>query len=60
MEHERDGRAEVLLTGATGFLGKVVLHELLRRRAEFGLSSDLCHGVTIRGPPEPRQPTVRE
>jgi thioester reductase-like protein len=25
------------LTGATGFLGKVVLHELLRRREEFGI-----------------------
>ena len=29
--------ASVLLTGATGFLGKVVLEELLRRRSEFGL-----------------------
>jgi len=28
---------EVLLTGATGFLGKVVLHELLRRREELGV-----------------------
>lgn len=27
----------VLLTGATGFLGKVVLEELLRRRSDFGL-----------------------
>jgi 1-acyl-sn-glycerol-3-phosphate acyltransferase len=30
--------AEVLLTGATGFLGKVVLHELLRRREELGVA----------------------
>ncbi len=29
--------ARVLLTGATGFLGKVVLHELLRRRDELGV-----------------------
>ena len=29
--------AEVLLTGATGFLGKVVLETLLRRRAELGV-----------------------
>lgn len=29
--------AEILLTGATGFLGKVVLHELLRRREELGV-----------------------
>jgi len=28
---------EFLLTGATGFLGKVVLHELLRRREELGV-----------------------
>ena len=28
---------EFLLTGVTGFLGKVVLEELLRRRAELGL-----------------------
>ena len=27
----------MLLTGATGFLGKVVLHELLRRREAFGI-----------------------
>lgn len=27
----------VLLTGATGFVGKVVLHELLRRREELGV-----------------------
>lgn len=30
--------SEVLLTGATGFLGKVVLHELLRRREELGVA----------------------
>ena len=29
--------ASVLLTGATGFLGKVVLEGLLRRRSDFGL-----------------------
>lgn len=28
---------DILLTGATGFLGKVVLHELLRRREELGV-----------------------
>ena len=28
---------EFLLTGATGFLGKVVLHELLRRRETLGV-----------------------
>jgi thioester reductase-like protein len=33
----RDG-AELLLTGCTGFLGRVVLDELLRRRAELGLA----------------------
>jgi uncharacterized protein YbjT (DUF2867 family) len=27
----------VLLTGATGFVGKVVLYELLRRREELGI-----------------------
>lgn len=34
---ESTGSNEVLLTGATGFLGKVVLHELLRRREELGI-----------------------
>ena len=29
--------SELLLTGATGFLGKVVLHELLRRREALGV-----------------------
>ena len=29
--------SEILLTGATGFLGKVVLHELLRRREALGV-----------------------
>jgi 1-acyl-sn-glycerol-3-phosphate acyltransferase len=29
--------AHVLITGATGFVGKVVLEELLRRRLEFGI-----------------------
>lgn len=33
MKQERD----ILLTGATGFLGKVVLHELLRRRESLGV-----------------------
>ena len=28
----------VLLTGVTGFVGKVVLYELLRRREELGIS----------------------
>ena len=28
---------DVLLTGATGFLGKVVLHELIRRRSSLGI-----------------------
>lgn len=31
--------SDVLLTGATGFLGKVVLHELARRREELGVDS---------------------
>ncbi len=30
--------AEVLLTGVTGLLGKVLLHELLRRREELGVT----------------------
>ena len=34
---ETPGGNEVLLTGATGFLGKVVLHELVRRRHELGI-----------------------
>ena len=34
---EATGRKDVLLTGATGFLGKVVLHELIRRRHELGV-----------------------
>lgn len=33
----RRSGAEVLLTGATGFLGKVVLHDLLARREELGI-----------------------
>jgi thioester reductase-like protein len=32
----------VLLTGATGFVGKVVLEELMRRRAELGVSRVLA------------------
>jgi len=36
----RNGASQhaVLLTGATGFVGKVVLEELLRRRAELGVA----------------------
>jgi len=34
---ESAGQNEVLLTGATGFLGKVVLHELIRRRHALGI-----------------------
>jgi alcohol-forming fatty acyl-CoA reductase len=34
--HSSNGHI-VLLTGATGFVGKVVLHELLRRREELGI-----------------------
>ena len=33
----REG-VEVLLTGGTGFIGKIMLEELLRRSAEFGIS----------------------
>ena len=29
--------AHILLTGSTGFVGKVVLEELLRRREELGI-----------------------
>ena len=32
----------VLLTGATGFVGKVVLEELLRRREELGIERVLA------------------
>lgn len=38
MQKERTSGAEILLTGASGFLGKVVLHELLRRRDELGIA----------------------
>ena len=34
--------AKILLTGATGFLGKVVLEELLRRREELGAEEIHC------------------
>lgn len=33
----RGSGGEILLTGATGFLGKVVLHELIRRRESLGV-----------------------
>jgi len=33
----RSSRARVLLTGCTGFVGKVVLEELMRRREELGI-----------------------
>lgn len=46
MEGNRNAGAEVLLTGVTGFLGKVVLHELLRRREELGVGR--VH-VVVRG-----------
>jgi thioester reductase-like protein/1-acyl-sn-glycerol-3-phosphate acyltransferase len=38
LARDRDAGDEILLTGATGFLGKVVLHELLRRREELGVA----------------------
>lgn len=38
MQQRQANDAEVLLTGATGFLGKVVLYELLRRREELGVA----------------------
>ena len=34
--------AQILLTGATGFLGKVVLEELLRRREELNAEKIYC------------------
>ncbi len=34
----RRGGSDILLTGATGFVGKVVLYELLRRREELNLN----------------------
>ena len=37
--------AQVLLTGATGFLGKVVLHDLLRDRERLGID---CVHLLIR------------
>jgi fatty acyl-CoA reductase len=47
-------RAELLLTGGTGFLGKVVLDELLRRRAELGLERIYVLARPVAGvsPPE--------
>ena len=50
----RAGR-EFLLTGVTGFLGKVVLEELLRRREELGV--ERVH-VVIR-PRKQRSPAER-
>ncbi|MCL4686528.1 SDR family oxidoreductase [Myxococcota bacterium] len=38
MQRRGTNDTEVLLTGATGFLGKVVLYELLRRREQLGLA----------------------
>ena len=37
-ETSRSGGNVVLLTGATGFIGKVILTELLRRREELGVA----------------------
>jgi nucleoside-diphosphate-sugar epimerase len=47
IEHSVNTRsgAQVLLTGATGFLGKVVLHDLLARRSELGID---CVHLLIR------------
>ncbi len=39
MTMDASGRARVLLTGCTGFVGKVVLEELLRRREELGVEA---------------------
>ncbi|HEY5656465.1 MAG TPA: SDR family oxidoreductase [Myxococcota bacterium] len=47
--------AEVLLTGATGFLGKVVLHELMLRAEELGIARvHLLIRPTQRSTPEVR------
>lgn len=47
---------KVLLTGVTGFVGKVVLEELIRRRDELGLDKVYCLIRTHRkgNPPEER------
>jgi len=37
MENDPMQTSDILLTGATGFLGKVVLHELLQRRESLGV-----------------------
>lgn len=37
MENKMTRTSDVLLTGATGFLGKVVLHELIQRRESLGI-----------------------
>jgi len=37
MDNNSTRNSDVLLTGATGFLGKVVLHELIRRRESLGV-----------------------
>ena len=34
---KRSSGAHILLTGCTGFVGKVVLEELMRRRDEIGI-----------------------
>ena len=47
--------AELLLTGATGFLGKVVLHELMLRSEELGIARvHLLIRPTQRSTPETR------
>jgi 1-acyl-sn-glycerol-3-phosphate acyltransferase len=48
-----------LLTGVTGFLGKVVLEELLRRREEFGLERVRLL-IRPRGATSPAERFVRE
>jgi thioester reductase-like protein len=42
MSEAADGSHVVLLTGATGFVGKVVLEELMRRRKELGVARVLA------------------
>jgi fatty acyl-CoA reductase len=42
MKVEGDGQHVVLLTGVTGFVGKVALEELMRRREELGIARVLA------------------